>query len=234
MVFRRSRMRRLARPGLRRGRKLNPRQKKEVKMIISKRLEIKQHPFYGNLSVGGGTGSYFDLTAIASGDVEDSRASLALRLNSVDFRYEIVGSDEYNNVRVMLVRWSVDDKLDPFNLAEVLDMSAGGGFEHLYPYNYPHRSKYHICYDKVHTVRNSYSFSSTGGVTSATADYGNLVKVVGNVRITGKRLGNKMVRYDEDADTYGRFKLYLALVSDSTVLLHPGFSYAGRILYTDA
>lgn len=224
----------------RRNVKLNKRQKKEVKALISRDIEIKNYVYQTPLTGITSTPYFDDLTSyITLGDTYNQRTGSEITLKAIKFRWEADAnggsfSDSYNHVRVVVFRWA---PTNIGNAAPTQTQSSGYLFDNagtpyiLAPFDWVNRHKYHILYDKTITLAPTWSFDSAGGLTGNQSKHSYYMSKP--ITISGKRLGKKLVTYDEAAST-GTNHIYIAVCSDSTVNPHPECRFVIQMLYGDA
>jgi len=138
--------------------------------------------------------------------------------NSLTIRGSIVGADDWNVVRIMLVQWKEDDQSDPITFGNVLEDTTRPWKS---AYNHDYGFKFSVLYDRRFRVANN------------TAGQGNNLV---NFMIRKKPRGRFMARTIKyvGSTVYGRGKLFLMMVTDSTAGSHPSIDYYSRLSYTDA
>lgn len=218
------------------GRKLNERQKKEVKSIIKKAVEYKHFtaniPGYGSSTTGEVTG----ISAVPQGDTDTDRDGDRLKLAStLYFRYEIrlqSGSlgDNTNIVRVMVFQWRPNTTPQVADILNNGPASGGAGPDYLSALQHDTRMNYKILYDRTHFLAgNGYIDTVTNLIN---APYGCCSKVVRSPTISLKNV-NHQIQF-QSGGLVGNNKLYTLTISDSSVVPHPTVVIGIKFLYTDS
>lgn len=147
-------------------------------------------------------------------------------LRKIYFRYNIIGADTYNFIRVIVFQWKPENNFAPIAGDVLLDGSSAT-IDFTSQYNHDKRSLYKIMYDKVHrTVGDGSQTSLTN--YPYTTDYTHYVKKTLIVP-------NKQLQYNGASSTSGQNQIYILTVSDSSVSLpHPQMSYTMKVLFTDS
>lgn len=192
------------------GSKLNPRQKRQVKTLMGRRMENKYSPFYFENTSVSNLGTITDINNIAQGDTGITRDGQQIYLKQVKMRMIFVPADTTNVVRAIVVQWHDDDTQAP-TVADVLENPTNVPF--LSPIKYFSR-KFAVLRD----VTVGMTLASTG------------VRYV-DVNIFGKRL-NKKVSFNSSS-TKGKNHIYVLLISDSGATPYPSFSASGYLKYND-
>lgn len=221
-----------------RVRRLNYRQKNQVKTIISRQLETKY--FYGYLQSKSITNSMsFDrLTAIPQGDQENERVGEEVVLRSLKLRYTVhsadsslvLGPDDYNLVRVIVFQWRNRDTVDVPSQSTLL-RTAGpmtGFIDYVVsPHNKDSTEMYKILYDKRHLLTNDAVYDGTSV---------SLVRGAGSVKHATVNIPLKKIRRHLKFSTDSNAAvghLYIALISDSSITPHPTGDFTWEIAYKD-
>lgn len=212
--------------GSRQQRKLNKRQKREVKQIVGRRLESKYFDFGFGATGINSTPSIVQMSAVPQGAADSNRVGDTLNLKKLTVRMQFVGGDIYNTVRVIFFRFKQDTAVAAPTVAEIYDNTATGSTYVLCPApNLENQDKFHIIYDKVITLPQM----NNGGSTTNTS---NSVKTWVK-SFYGRRLGPKRIRFTP-ATTSGWGHIYIAVVSDSIIAPAPTVYLNARMEYTDA
>lgn len=144
-----------------------------------------------------------------------------INVASIYGRYQIVGVDAFNYMRVIIFRWKPDTTP---SVSSVLDATAvSNNLAATALYNVENAGNYVILYDRTHIQ------DSTNYPASKLFTY-NLKKKV-------KKLHNgSKVIYDGTSSTatVGQYKFYAVAVSDSLAISHPYINLYNRVAYTDA
>lgn len=210
---------------LRRGAKLNQRQKRQVKSLIGRRIETK---FVDALKSSTGivsSGTLFNLNVPSSGTGISGRIGDRVTVRRIDFAYQVIGYDTTNQVRVIIFKWQNDNSVYAPSTITILDPAYTSTADcPLAPYNWDnfHAKDFAVCYDKVHSL----SFNNTTAAPGSQS-----ITVRG--RVYGKKLHNKFMNLNTGAVT-GDGIYYCLVVSDSGIAGHPKFNMISRMQYTDA
>lgn len=202
----------------RKGKSLNPRQKKEVKMILNKHTELKSLdvPYIGTVSADL-TGACYKWFSVGQGAASNQRIGDDIEVSYIQFKYDWFIADSYNIVRVLVFQWALDDASTVPTVADILGTASGAA-----PYNallnFNNRDKYKILYDKRLLLQST----STGSVSTPFSS--------GTITC---RPSHKKMLYNTGATT-GRYMIYTLLCSDSSAVGHPTISVIPRIVYRDS
>jgi hypothetical protein len=192
--------------------KLNASQRLQVARMIKKDTEMKS--FGAGAAVGAVSSTAFvqDLSAIAIGTDDNTRIGNHVHLKRSNFRFRLDGADPTNTFRIILFKWKDNDFYtgNPAASAILANLSAGAG-DVVMPYNRETPGSYTIIKDFFLT-------------TSATGE--NTVTRYVSIPLSGK------IQYT-GATTNGLNKIFLLLLSDSTVIAHPTITWFHELLYTD-
>lgn len=231
------------------GAKLNPKQKKEVKLLIGKKLETKEvKAAYSNQNItnsaimpasGVATGFIFDgLSQLALGIGEGQYSGRIIQLKrmsmNLSFRSSahgiITSADEYNNIRLIVFQWHPDSGIDYPQASEVLDTSAmSAGFEYLAHPNLEYKHKYTILVDRLFTLNNSPVWNGTT-VKWEVGPGGTKV-----MKLSLTRKFNKKITITNTSNGLSKLNgIFLMCISDSTGSPNPTGNLAFESLYTDA
>lgn len=217
------------RPKVVRHGKLTKVQKKQVKMIVAKGVELKQFPSYSAGSVTS-SGSMIRMTSISQGASGINRIGDECVLHKVTWRADalVAGGDEYNNVRFIVFRWYQDDNTSTPQVSDILDDTAGLTYRFMSPLNHQTRTKYHVMLDQTITVTNTFTAATQ---TSWVDSY----KVGKRLNIYGRRLGRKTIQFTA-APQYGSNHIYLLVVSDSAAAsaTHPQYQFSAETWFSDS
>lgn len=178
------------------------------------------------------------------GDMERIGDSLAVK--QIQFRYSlslrnsaIAGADEYNHIRVMMFWDTIPyEVITPVGGSQALNrpewqqvlqtMLVGLGQEprlmHLSTKDNDLGSRFKVIYDQVHTL-------SSNGNTSTGIGMGSRA-VTNDVKFLKNYVGHR-IQYVSGSDVPVNRQLYLAFISDSTVISHPRIDYFIKTQYQD-
>lgn len=222
------------------GARLSKKQKKEVKQLIRKGVEVKEHYFSIAPTAITNAGTILQLAYISQGDADNERVGDEIYLVDLRMNFDCIASqatlgswlagDAYNNMRVILFRWYSDSYTNPPTLTDVL--RAGNNYTYLDMYNDNSINSgiLHIVYDRVFILENTPYWN---GTTTLFASGQSSIHNVMNKRIRGRKLGRKKVTWDPTGnDGYGH--LYILMVSDSGTTPHPYAQFQISLRYTDS
>lgn len=207
----------------RRQRKLNRRQKKEVKNLIGRNIEKKQGDIVSGLTGVTYSGTVTALAAPANGTAFNQRVGDRIHASMIELNYSVVGYDSTNLMRIIIFKWNNDDgQYSPISSSILQFISVD--YAPLSTYNYDNfkAKDFTICYDKTHAL----SFNDNAAVPGSQV-------ITVRTKLFGKRLGNKNINFNTGATT-GEGKYYLLAISDSAVAGHPKLNYDIRLTYSDA
>jgi len=203
------------RPATRRfvGRKLNVRQKLQVKRIVGKQDQDK---FLDNSSNNNPdpTGVVFKITMPGQGDTESSRDGDQIMLKKLHVNVGVANADTTNFLRMVIVRWRDNDATAPV-INDIFQSATPGALGQLNWYNLQ-SGRMHVICDHRYTT-------SLNGPAAAQYVYD----------FYGRKLGKKKVVFNPGVLT-GTDMIYVAVVSDSTVVAHPFIGLNWRLTFTDS
>lgn len=211
---------------VRRYRKLNRKQKREVKTLIHNQID-KGYVDTTTLPTVGVTysGSITKIDVPGQGDAINQRSKNRITVTSITGFVEAIGYDPSNLMRVIIFKWMNDTAGFPPALTDVLQATLiGTSAAPLSHYNYDNmrQSDFKICYDRLFSL----------GPNAAGAAPGDNVKSA-RIKLTGKKLHGGQVNLNNAAVT-GEGIYYYILLSDSAVAGHPGCGVSLRLQYEDA
>lgn len=208
-----------------RGRKLNPRQKAEVKRLIGHQIEQKYIDLVSNYAGIVNTGTITKIVMPVAGVYLGQRVGDQITVKSILFNYSVIGYDYTNMFRVLIIKWKNDDASAVPTVSSILNSgSLGADQAPLAGYNWDNwkAGDFRVCYDRLHAL------SQGNGVTSP----GSTVHTV-RKKLYGKKLHNGVVTLNTGAVT-GEGCYYMVFITDSGVAGHPKVNYTCRTVYTDA
>jgi len=202
----------------RRGRKLNTRQKTQVKKLIGNQIEWKHHDSsFAALAVDASgivTGPY---CAPSQGDGDSQRIGNRVRVKSTLMKFDITTSDASQQVRIVVFRWKPDSTIDIPTPAKVFDTLVNNPAMANISTQALQMGTIHVIYDTI--------------VSSTTADAARHYRRCFRF---GKKLGVKNINFSSDASILGTNNIYAAFISDSALPGHPSVANTSRVVYTDA
>lgn len=208
------------------GRKLNRRQKREVKQLIGRKLESKYIDAI-NVAYSGVTnaGTVVSMTYPSQGAGTAQRTGDSIDIRSLEIRYSFTGYDSTNVCRIIVFKWLNDSAVATPTPGYVVDASFLGADtapHALYNLASIKQREIVICYDRIHALKNNNNAAIPGNDV-----------VTGRILLTGKKLHRKKLTFGTGAVT-GEGQYYVLVISDSAIAGHPKYNLAGRIVYTDA
>lgn len=218
------------------GRKLNPRQKREVKKLIADEAEVKSYIDNSGVQSVTVTPGFTDVTAlITQGNTDATRVGSEIKLHGLKLCWSantlsMALADNYNRVRVIVFQWHADSVPNQAGVQTALfDITSGIPYTYAF-FDHQNKPKYTILYDKVVNLIPIWAFTSGGALV------GNEAKdaVVTFKPITlNIRKARKKIFYTEGANSSGMNHIYVGIVSDSANVPHPNLQYGLEVLYTD-
>lgn len=194
------------------GRKLNYRQKRQVKRLIGNRTETKYHDFVVNSSITAG-GGVSAMVAPAQGIKDTERVGDSIQLKKLVYNLAFSGADTTNIIRFIIVRWSLNSATSSPTVTDILETATPTA---LYNYDQYNQGKFHVVFDR------SFACTAVGW---------NLYVARG--AIWGKKLGRKKMQFNEAA-TSGLWQFFWLAITDSVAASHPTIVGDMRLEYTDA
>lgn len=211
------------------GRKLNKRQKRQVKRLIGVQKEYKF--FVYNLPNNSTTSSTPGITSISNipqGTTDNTRDGDRLTLAKyIEIRMQFTnskgtGGDWYNTYRFILFQWKGSNT--PIS-SDILLVGPSGSIDVHSSYDEDQALQYHIIKDIC--------FNTVGPTDTVSGSFPQSNHVRNFVfKIPVKRI-NKKIQF-VGGTTTGSNKLYYLLVTDSTAAPHPTYWFNSKIYFTDA
>ncbi len=204
----------------RNGKKLNKREVKQVKNLISRVQEKKHRLEYSTGSSAHSTGQIIDLLDLSQGDTNYTRDGDELMLKSLKFRFHLLresGSTLGDSVRMILFQWKPDNAQDVPTIGQILEDSTN--VPYLSPIDTHHKDKFNVLMDRL-------TLLSPLGTTNERKSFW---KTVNMKRVI------KRVRYNPGAST-GKNLVYLMLIgTQSSAGAEETFvRYYGDISFSDS
>lgn len=225
-----------------RQRKLNDREKDQVKRIVNRHAELKYFtaaPVNGAAVPQAGAGANFDISNVAQGLLDTNRVGDRLEwCGKMDIYLQIVGpesltglvNDIYNTVRFIIFQYHPHavGGTSPVP-TEILLNGPTGAIDVGSQYNHDQRQNYKILYDRVFTLVNNQN--STVGGTGFTAMQNNHVHTC-KFRVSLKN-AKKDAQFNA-AGTNGTNKIFYFMISDSAAAPNPTYSLITKIFFRDS
>lgn len=198
------------------GPKLTYRQKKEVKQLIGRNMELKSIDESGSASPTN-LGTIARWFAIPQGSGNTQRIGNDITATHLELQYDITVADAFNKVRFIVFQWAVDDASEVPIMSDILFTGTTNYFNALY--NFDNRDKYKILHDRRYLVENS----SVGSASIPKSSH-----------IFKLKVPHKQILFNGAGATTGRYMIYQLLVSDSAAVPNPTVTTNIRLLYRDA
>lgn len=209
---------------LREARKLNKRQRMQVKRMIRGVQELK----YKNYSDTGAISSTAAISGvlfdIAQGDTDQERNGDQFRwVKALNFRYTLAVSDTSNIVRIIILQWHPSVITAP-TISDILLTGPSSNVDVYSNYNHDQRFNYKILFDRTHTLVGNGTAGTFPGTTSSI--------ITRHTNISLKRARKRVQLIGGSVS--GSNRLFMLFVSDSTLVNHPTISYSMKMYFTDS
>lgn len=198
------------------GYKLTYRQKKEVKQMIGRNMELKSIDETGGASAPA-LGLITRWFNIPQGTGNTQRIGNDINATHLELQYDITQADAFNRVRVIVFQWALDDATAVPTINDILFVGATNYFNALY--NFDNRDKYKILHDRRYLLENT-----SVGISS----------VPKSSPIYKLKIPHKQILFNGSGATTGRFMIYQLLCSDSASVPNPNVVTNIRLIYRDA
>lgn len=203
-----------------RGRKLNKREKNEVKRLISVRQELKYHVSQTSALAVGTAGQIFQISDIPQGDTDITRDGDRLMLKKFFVRGSILYSDATNIFRLIFFQWK--PATTP-TIASILLNGPSVAPDVWSSYAHDQRQMYNILWDKTwHLEGNAAAATSPLTPTSQKL-----------FKVTIARRFAKQLQYTAGT-TAGTNQIWYLALSDSAAVGHPGITMSVKFHFTDS
>lgn len=203
-----------------RGRKLNKREKNEVKRLIAVRQELKYHVSQTSVLSVGAAGQIFQISDIAQGDTDQTRDGDRLMLKKFFVRGVVQYSDATNLFRLIFFQWK--PATTP-TIASVLLNGPSGNPDVWSSYTHDLRQQVNILWDKTWHLEGNASASTSPLTTTSQRMF----------KVTIARRFAKQLQYTGGTTTGTNQIWYLAL-SDSSAVGHPTMTMSVKFHFTDS
>lgn len=214
-----------------RGRKLNKRQKMQVKRIVGADIETKYSYSVTSPTAVSNTVFVGLLHSIPQGVTDVDRVGDRLKWGyKGHFKAQVAAGDSYNTVRLIIFQWKpntpiVSAATTPL-ASSILLVGPSGSIDTLSLYNHDQRQLYHILYDKNHTMVGN---AALGTITLNTPTSNSVINFRGSYKPK-----NHQVQYVGGSTTVGTNLIFYLYVSDSSINPAPVYAAAYKMLYTDS
>lgn len=192
--------------------RLNIREKKQVKRIVRFQQEKKNFPFYIINGSASTAGTITKLTIIPQGDSGTTRDGNNVNITRIQFRYSFAYGDATNVCRIIIFQWKNDDTNDFPTVAKLIQDPVNNSWLGSQIFANPDAR---ILYDRLHFVS------------------GNGFAVTGSRAVIKSKKYAKKLKYNAGVNT-GSNQLYVLYLSDSSTSTHPTFNMWGVVSYTDS
>jgi len=205
------------------GRKLGPRQKKQVKTLIRNIQELKYLQYSdANRSISSTafiTGSNFD---IGQGVTDQERDGDRYQwCGTMDFRISMVAGDTYNLLRCIVFQWHPD--YVPV-VTDLLIVGPSGSQDVWSQYHHDKRQQYTILFDKTYKLVGNGTSGTFPGTDSSVQYRRHLISFKRATKRT-QRIGGSLV---------GTNRMYMCFISDSAAPTHPVINWSSKVFYRDS
>lgn len=195
--------------------KLNKRQTRQVKSIITRGQE-KKYWITSQAAVGVDfSGTIWDLTLVpqaAGASSDTTRDGDKITFKSMEFRYTIANSGVNNIMRLIVFQW----RSSSIPTAGTVLQSLGSSNAVISSYTHDYHPVVTVLYDKVINL-----------VNVALPIY------TGKKMIYGKKV-HKQINYVAASTTVGSYKIYLLAVSDDGTATYPQIAFECKLNFTDS
>lgn len=220
-------------------RKLNKRQKRQVKRLMNIRSELKFHGFQQNGITISTTPVSYDVTAIAQGDADTDRIGDRLMwASSCEARFQLYGpesgtglvNDIYDTVRIIVFQFhpKATTGSSPA-VADILLTGPTGAIDVNSHYNHDRRQDYKIVFDKTVVLMNNQN-STVGGAGFTTYQTSHVRMIKRRIRLNRIRKQCQFSGGSVDATN----KFFMILLSDSSATPHPTINTNLRFYFRDS
>jgi hypothetical protein len=229
----------LRRRKVQRGRKLNPRQKKEVKSLIRVQQELKY--FVSSAlnqalvtNAANVIGTNFDIPQSAGASSDTTRIGDQIEwCGNMEFRFSILhrlvaAGPNVSHSRVLIFQWHDTSQATPFPVAAQIFLNGPtGGIDPWSNYNHDYRHQYRIMYDTqvLTTV-------ATAAVPPAAICNDNTGTRVITKHISMKKASKKVSYVAGGLQASNRFFIYY--VSDAAAGFEPLITYSTKVFFRDS
>lgn len=210
-------MARRKRAGRTRGRKLNKRQVRQVKSIVTRNEEIKIKDTLQSSTSATSTAAFTNpIPAVSQGTGESQRIGDKIRLKSLHVKCTLAGADATNVVRLVWFQWIPNTASQTPNAGSLLQDTA---VPWLSPINETNQNAglFRIISDNLYQLTTS----------------GSNQGLVVHKNFYGRKLPRKNLEYNPGATT-GFNQIYCMYASDSVAATHPSFAFYTRLRYSDS
>lgn len=200
------------------GRKLNKRQKRQVKNMIGRNIEHKYKYFdVSATSIDANGVLTSSWTQISQGVQTANRVGDEIMIKQINVNASFIVGDTTNFMRMIIFRWHLDNNVTSPAQGDIIQNTASNVFSSPINQNSVEEKKITIVKDIY------FPMSATGSNAAKTFRF----------KLFGRRLGPKKV-YFNPAGTTGFGHVYALFLSDSVAATHPTAAISTETIYTDA
>lgn len=203
-----------------RGRKLNKREKNEVKRLIAVRQELKFYVSQTSVQTVSSSGVLFQLTNMAQGDTDQDRDGDRLMLKKFFVRGAVQYADVTNLFRIIFFQWK---PASTPTISSILLPGPSTAPDVWSSYAHDSRQQFNILWDKTWHLE--------GNASAATAPLTPSSQKLFKVSIS--RRFAKQLQY-AGGTTTGTNQIYYLAVSDSAAVSHPTVTMSVKFHFTDS
>lgn len=195
-----------------RQRKLNNRQKTQVKRLIGRRIESKVNDSNVLQTVDASGTNIQRLAMPTVGDAYNERSGDVITLEKLQWRLNAVAGDTTNTLRMIIFRWLNDSQVSTPTVSDILEANNSLAFVDYQS----DQQKMQVLFDRTYAL-------STQGVPNRI--------ITGS--LYGRKLGRKKLTFNQGLTT-GVDQIFVYFQSDSVAITHPGVAGYFRVTYSDA
>lgn len=212
----------------RKGKPLNPKQKKEVKTLIARRQELK----YYQQTKSGAVGAVAAISGlpwdIPQGIDDQARIGDTFQwCGTHEIRGQFinasgVGADTHNTLRYIVFQWHPDSAPTP---ADILLVGPSTNIDIHSLYNHDKRQQYSILLDRTITTIGAGTSADFPVTSNAVKTFHWKIPMGKKVTKTAQRVGGGLT---------GTNRIYECLMTDSTIAAFPVLNYAAKVFFRDS
>lgn len=195
-----------------RQRKLNNRQKTQVKRLIGRRIESKVNDSNVLQTVDASGTNIQRLAMPTVGDAYNERSGDVITLEKLQWRLNAAAGDTTNTLRMIIFRWLNDSQISTPTVSDILEANNSLAFVDYQS----DQQKMQVLFDRTYAL-------SAQGVPNRI--------ITGS--LYGRKLGRKKLTFNQGLTT-GVDQIFVYYQSDSVAIPHPGVAGYFRITYSDA
>lgn len=199
------------------GRKLNKRQVRQVKNLVSRQQEHKVFDnTVGSTGISSGGSLYGPLTAPIQGTGDSQRVGDRITLKKMTFREAMVYGDGTNHLRLIIFQWYQNSAVAAPLLTDILQTTGNPICSSINDTNMDGK-KFKVLHDKVYNL-------TQNGANGASFS---------QIKLYGRRIARKAIQFNPGA-TSGFNHIYMYAISDSAAVPNPSVTHFSRCEYIDS